>query len=107
MTEYSRQVALDELNEEQPVSADSGLPPSCVYKDGQLVRPVKRQSVDGAEWTQYRPVALDPIQARAEVKDYYHPQFGWIKEGYKLIKDRSVDSIMADDSTSRVDRPLV
>jgi hypothetical protein len=109
MTEYARQTALDELIEEnqETASSDSGLPPGCVYKDGQLVRPVKRQSSDGTEWIQYRPVALDPVQARVEAKDYYHPQFGWVKEGYKLIKDRSLTSILADDSASRADKPLV
>lgn len=45
-----------------------------------------------------RPVAKTMEEAREKQWDFYHPEFGWIRYGFKMEKDRSVASIMRDDS---------
>ena len=81
--------------------ATKKLPPGVVeLESGKLVRRVERLASDGSTWMQERPVALDLEEARAGRMDYYHPELGWILEGYKLEKDRTVESRLADTSTS-------
>lgn len=76
------------------------LPPGAEYRDGKLVRVLPKVAADGTSWEQVRPVSLDPAEAKALKVDYYHPQLGWLLKGKKLAKDRSVGSIMMDDSTA-------
>lgn len=74
------------------------LPPGVTEENGSLFRTVKRTAADGAEWEQRRPVALTLAEAKERRFDYYHPQYGWILEGYKLARDRTPESIIGDES---------
>jgi len=74
------------------------LPPGAEYRDGQLVRVLPKVAADGKPWEQVRPVSLDPQEAKDRKLDYYHPQFGWLLKGYKKVADRSVGSVMMDDT---------
>ena len=76
------------------------LPPGVEDRNGQLVRIVKKVSADGVEREQERPVSLDPVEARKKRMDYFHPTLGWVREGYKLVTDRSIGSKMMDTSTA-------
>lgn len=76
----------------------SDLPPGAEYREGKLVRVVPKESADGKTWEQVRPVSLDLAEAKALRMDYYHPLYGWLLKGTKLVKDRSVGSIMMDDT---------
>lgn len=78
----------------------SELPPGVTEENGQLVRYVTRASADGTEWQQRRRVSLNIEEARAIRSDFYHPDLGWVLEGYKLESDRKPDDIMADSSQS-------
>ncbi len=74
------------------------LPPGVEQRGGRLIRVVPRNYPDGSERKEIRPVSLDPVEARKQRMDYFHPEFGWLREGYKLVTDRSVGSKMLDDS---------
>ena len=63
-----------------------------------LIRRIPRVSADGSSWEQVRFVALTLEEARRDHKDYYHPDFGWIRDGHKLERDRKPQDIMADGS---------
>lgn len=77
------------------------LPPGAEYRNGQLVRVVPRTAADGSTREEVRPVSLDPIEAKAKRIDYYHPLLKtWLREGYKLVTDRSVESRMQDNTTA-------
>ena len=76
------------------------LPPGAEMRGGQLVRIIKKTSGDGTEWEQVRPVALTQSEAKRRRQDWYHPQLGWVREGYKLATDRSPASKMQDDSSA-------
>lgn len=76
------------------------LPPGVTEENGQLVRYVEKISASGDPWKSRRPVALTIKEARANRWDWYHPQRGWVLEGYKWEKDRTPEDIMADVSTS-------
>ena len=43
-------------------------------------------------------MALTPTEAKTQHWDWFHQQFGWILEGYKLEKDRGLEDILADGS---------
>ena len=75
-------------------------PPGTKIRDGQLVRILTKRSADGTEREQVRPVALTQAEARKKRWDWFHPELGWVKEGYKLVTDRSVGSRMMDGSSS-------
>ncbi len=81
------------------------LPPGVYEENGQLFRDVVRASAEGEDWTQRRPVALTLAEAKAKHWDWYHPTFGWILDGYKLEKDRDLESILADGSEVIVATP--
>lgn len=74
------------------------LPPGAVMRGGRIVRVKEIPTPDGKVRTQVRPVSLDPREAKEKRMDYYHPELGWVLEGYKLEKDRPEQSIMDDDS---------
>ncbi len=74
------------------------LPPGVYEEKGQLFRDVEQVSGEGKVWTKHRPVALTLGEAKAKHWDWYHPQFGWYLEGYKLAKDRDAADILADGS---------
>ena len=76
-----------------------GLPPGVVEENGQLVRYVEKVSASGEPWQSRRPVALDIKEARKQRFDYFHSELGWILEGYKLEKDRTIEDKMADTSS--------
>ncbi len=85
---------------------DPGLPPGCEYKDGVLVRVLKIGVADGSIREQVRRVTLDWDEARKLKIDFHHPEFGWIRGGSKLERDRPSESIMADTSVPLLtDRP--
>lgn len=46
------------------------------------------------DWVERRPITDDLEEARTKRIDYWHPKFGWIREGYKLERDRDAQSIM-------------
>lgn len=77
------------------------LPPGVVRKGSRLVRTIPRTAADGSEWTEERPVALTLGEAKEKRFDYLHPELGWIRQGYKLERDRSAEAIMADISGPR------
>ena len=74
------------------------LPPGTFRKGSGLARKVPRGSADGTTWEEERPVAETLAEAKEKRFDYYHPELVWIREGYKLERDRSTESILADDS---------
>ena len=76
------------------------LPPGVTEENGQLIRYVTRTSGDGELWQQRRVVATTIEEARLHRHDFYHPELGWILEGFKLEKDRPADDIMADGTQS-------
>jgi hypothetical protein len=80
--------------------AKESLPPGAERVDGVLVRRVEMSSMGGGTWEKLRPVALTLEEARAKKQDYYHPELGWIREGWKLEKDRDTTSIMEDGSSA-------
>ncbi|KKN16984.1 hypothetical protein LCGC14_0970380 [marine sediment metagenome] len=81
------------------------LPPDVYEKNGQLYRDVEQTSAEGEPWIKHRPVALTLHEAKMKHWDWYHPQFGWVNEGYKLAKDRDGEDIMADGSQTVVATP--
>ncbi len=81
------------------------LPEGVYEENGRFYRDVPRTSQDGSERTQKRPVALTQAESKARHWDWYHPQFGWVLEGYKLARDRSVNDILADTSEVVVATP--
>ena len=81
------------------------LPPGVYEENGQLFRGIVRESAEGEEWTQHRPVALTLAEAKAKHWDWFHPTIGWILEGYKLGKDRDISDILADGSEVVVATP--
>jgi hypothetical protein len=77
-----------------------GLPPGVIRRqNGSLFREVTVQVAGGGTRKQVRQVTLDPDEAREKRIDYLHPQLGWVREGYKLEKDRDSQAIM-DDNTA-------
>lgn len=79
---------------------DPGLPPGTVrLPSGSLVRAILHSATDKGDWVQVRVVSLDLEEARKQRTDFYDPVLGWILEGYKLAKDRSVEDIMSDTTT--------
>ena len=74
------------------------LPPGVYNEGGQLYRNTPQVSADGVEWNKKRPVALTLAEAKKQHWDWYHPQFGWVNEGYKLQTDRGAVDIMADET---------
>ncbi len=73
------------------------LPPGVYELDGQLVRDVTQGEGDSMR-IKHRPVALTLAEAKKLHIDWFHPQYGWINEGYKLQSDRGTEDIMADES---------
>lgn len=80
------------------MSRTKAKPEETYEVNGQLYRDVVLTAGDGSEHTQRRPVADSLEEAKRLRWDYYHPQYGWIIEGYKLAKDRDVADVMADAS---------
>jgi len=76
------------------------LPPGVYPRGDGYARKVPRKSADGSDWEEERPVAATLAEAKKERFDFYHPELGWILQGYKLERSRSTESIMADDSLS-------
>ncbi len=76
------------------------LPEGVYEQNGLFYRDVERTSGEGQgdTWTQHRPVALTLSEAKSKHWDWFHPQFGWLLEGYKLEKDRDASDILADGS---------
>ncbi|KKM91621.1 hypothetical protein LCGC14_1226690 [marine sediment metagenome] len=81
------------------------LPQGVIEENGRLVRLVPKVAASGETWNSRRPVALTIEEARLRRYDYYHPELGWILEGYKLEKDRTPESRMADVSQSVLAEP--
>jgi len=97
----------EEKEEEEEVAARTiGLPPGVTrLPNGQLVRKVPVAVADGESREQTRFVALTLAKAKALRQDFYDLELGWIREGYKLERDRSGEAIMADPSASVPKRP--
>ncbi len=76
----------------------SNMPPGCEIRGGKLVRVIPREATDGSAWDQVREVASNLKEAKMNRTDFYSNEFGWIREGYKLEKDRETEHIMADTS---------
>ncbi len=76
------------------------LPPGCEIRDGRLVRAITINPDSDQSWEQLRPVAETLEEARRTRTDYYDRELGWIRGGFKLERDRSTESIMADKSIS-------
>ena len=74
------------------------LPPGCEMQNGSIVRVIEHTAPDGSTREEIRPVTLNWDEARAKRIDFHHSEFGWIRYGYKLERDRSGESIMADTS---------
>jgi len=75
-----------------------GLPPGAYREGAQLLRKVPKQSSDGSEWEQVREVATTLEEAKADRKDFYHPELGWIRNGLKLERDRELGSVLTSGS---------
>jgi len=82
------------------------LPPGVKKVSEGYIREKEIAYPDGDTRIQRRPVALTLEEAKAKHMDYYHPDLGWILEGYKLEKDREPASIMADSSVAGPDPNL-
>lgn len=77
--------------------ARNDLPPDCEVDDlGKVWRILEREAADGKTRIERHQVASTLEEAREKRMDFYHPQYGWIIEGYKLGVDRDVASIMAE-----------
>ena len=79
--------------------------PEVYEEHGQLFRNVQRTAADGETWTQKRPVARTLDDAKRYRQDWFHPEIGWILEGYKLEKDRDAADIFADGSAPATGQP--
>jgi len=76
-----------------------GFPAEVYERNGNLYRDVTIGAADGTERIQVRPVAKTLAGAKARRQDFYFSEeLGWILNGYKWERDRSVESIMADGS---------
>jgi hypothetical protein len=86
---------------EEAKPQDPNLPPGVErLPDGQLIRRIQVHipGTDDDTREQIRPVAATLEEAKAKRMDWYHPELGWVLEGYKLQKDREPQDIMADHS---------
>jgi len=73
--------------------------PDVKVEGGRTYREVEITAADGSVRIQRRPVAETFQEAQERRWDFYHPELGWILEGYKLAVDRPIKSIMADGSS--------
>lgn len=90
------------------------LPPDCIIKNDIPLRIVRhyKMAIDAAgknlavyeldadgepvvEWVEERRICETLEEARAKRFDFYSSEFGWMREGYKLEKDRDTASILA------------
>lgn len=84
--------------------SEPGFPPGVErLPDGQLVRRVQKPVHGGEYREQIRPVATTLKEAQVKHYDWYHPRLGWVREGYKLERDRQPQDIMADGSSGTPD----
>lgn len=76
------------------------LPPHAVMRRGRMFRRVTlpNPNLDGKPAYDYKPVASTLEEAKAKRWDFYHPEFGWILEGYKLAGDRTVNDRLRDST---------
>jgi len=74
------------------------LPPNTEMQGNSLIHVIEIEAADGSKRTQRRPVASTLEEAKEKRWDFYHEELGWILEGYKLARDRTTASIMADSS---------
>lgn len=87
---------------------EPGLPPGAErLPNGQVVRRLEKPVSGGGSREVIRPVASTLAEAREKHWDFYHPVVGWVREGYKLEKDREPQDIMADGSSAVPDPSLV
>ena len=88
-----------EESQESMIPSEPGLPPGVErLPDGQLIRRLEKPVTGGTSREQIRYVASSLEEARKKHWDFYHPVVGWIREGYKLEKDRPPQDIMNDGS---------
>jgi len=91
---------LEEKPQEEESPSIPGFPDEVYERHGQLYRDVTVAIQGGGERTKVRLVARTLNEAKAKHQDFYHSdELGWILNGYKWERDRSVESIMADGSS--------
>lgn len=95
-----------------PTTSLSTLPEGAFYgDDGKLYHEMNKVTEGGTVIVVRRPLAQSLEEARDKRWDFYHPTLGWIWEGYKLARDRGVQSIIRDNTlggmTPPGERPLV
>jgi hypothetical protein len=108
----ARNIEEDE-EESQPVGQRNAdqyeyglLPPGVKRVRGVgLVREIPATN-NGRPYVRRKPVSLDLEEARKKRMDYFHPEFGWLIDGFKLERDRNVEDIMADRSVSSSERTM-
>lgn len=72
------------------------LPPGVRREQGRgLIRIIDM----GNGRTRWRPVSLSQEEAQKKRMDYFHPEFGWLVDGFKLERDRGLMSRFQDNST--------
>lgn len=87
------------------VIPDSLLPPTVerIGVIGRGTSSLRRKIEDrGTGRTRYRPVSLDWEEAKARRWDYFHPELGWLIDGFKRERDPTIDQIMADTSVTEL-----
>lgn len=91
------------------MTTEYNLPPGVRRRSGQILRgqPHYERVVPdrGTGRDRIKPVSFDWEEAKARRWDYFHPELGWLIDGFKREKDPSIEEIMADASTT-VAEPL-
>lgn len=82
------------------------LPPTVERLGRRLVRRIEtKNDTTGLKETKFRDVSLDWAEAKLKRLDYYHPEFGWLVDGFKRVTDATLEQILADSSSSIAKRP--
>lgn len=75
------------------------LPPEVEkLPNGQLIRRIATVSADGTSHYRTRYVALTREEAKQKAMDWYHPELGWVIDGFKLETDRGAKELFDDAS---------
>lgn len=70
-----------------------------------IVKTINEGTPDERKVTSYKPVSLDQDEARKKRMDFYHPDFGWLIDGFKHTVDRTPQDIMSDSSMAVAKAP--
>lgn len=100
---------LERVNLLEKKLQDTGqvLPPNAIMHNGQMFHSWDDVDADGNVHHHEKLAATNQQEAREKRMDWYHPQFGWVKDGYKLYRDRTAQDIMSDGSVAQMNPKIV